>query len=173
MKEKIREGYMLQRKGVSDERRREARELVHKKLLEMTKDYHTILSYYPLPDELDITPFNKILEKENRLSLPKICGEDLVPHSVSNMENQLKTFSHRFLEPDFSCPKTENIDLVIVPGIVFDKTGARVCFGKGHYDKFFHNNKIATIGVCFKEQIFDGKLPQESHDITMERLCIV
>ncbi len=151
----------------------EANSRIYELLREMSAPYHNILSYSPLEDEVCLNSFNKMLAEENRLSLPRIEQRTLVPYRVTDMENQLKTFSHRFLEPDFSCIKSEVIDLVIVPGVVFDRKGGRLGFGKGFYDRFLEEHPAQTIGVCFKEQLFEGLLPLEKHDIYVGKLCAV
>ncbi|MCH9617778.1 MAG: putative protein YqgN [Chlamydiia bacterium] len=173
MKNTIRNSYLSKRKAIAKERREQAHLCLLDRLKEITAGYKKILSYSPLSDEVDTYPFNAFLQQNNRLLLPKIVEESLVPYEVRDMEKQLKTFSHGVLEPDSSCNRNQNIDLAIIPGIAFDKQGARLGFGKGHYDRFLAGKKIRTIGLCFKEQIYDGKLPLEPHDITMERLCIV
>ena len=173
MKQKLREEFLLHRKKITPSRKKEGEALAFIKLKEMTIGYKHILSYSPLMEEVSLNSFNKYLEEEGRLSFPKIEGESLAAYKVSDMESQLKTFSHRFLEPDSSCKKNEHIELILVPGILFDKNGGRVGFGKGYYDKYLENKKIKTIGVLFKEQLYDGILPLEKHDIKMESLCIV
>jgi 5-formyltetrahydrofolate cyclo-ligase len=173
VKEGLRKQFLLKRKEISQERRLEANAQVLEKLIEISRQYNHILSYSPLEWEVCVSSFNKALAKSGRLSLPRIEGSSLVPYRVNDMENQLKTFSHKFLEPDNSCQISDKIDLVIVPGIVFDKNGGRIGFGKGFYDKFLEMSKIPSIGICFKEQILDGDLPIETHDIAMESLCIV
>ena len=171
MKKAIREKFLLSRRSVTQQRREQVEQDLVERLLKMTEGYKNILSYFPLPDEVNISPFNRLLEKENRLLLPKIVDESLVPYAVTSMEKQLKTFSHTFLEPLDSCREAKDIDLVLIPGIAFDKEGGRVGFGKGHYDKFLAKKKIPSIGICFNEQLYDGILPLEPHDIKMERLC--
>ena len=139
----------------------------------MTSGYTNILSYSSFGSEVSMTEFNHYLATDGRLYLPRIDGKVLVPHAVTDMENQLITFSHKFLEPLSSCVKADKIDLVLVPGIAFDKNGGRVGFGKGYYDKYLEDTNAKSIGICFKEQLADGALPLESHDIPMESLCIV
>ena len=173
MKQKLRKKFFLERKKISARRKKEAAISAYDKLINLTKGYNSILSYSPIDNEVSLTKFNLYLQSQGRLSLPKIEEEALVPYAASDMENQLKTFSHKFLEPDNSCKKAEHIDLALVPGILFDKDGGRIGFGKGHYDKFLEKRKIKTIGILFKEQLYEGLLPLESHDIAMEGLCIV
>ena len=60
-----------------------------------------------------------------------------------------------------------NIDLIIVPGISFDKELNRLGFGKGYYDKFLSENNIFKVGICFEKQIV-SKLPVDSYDVKMD-----
>ena len=60
-----------------------------------------------------------------------------------------------------------DIDVVIVPGIAFDKTGGRIGFGKGCYDKFLQNTNAIKIGFCYEFQLYDS-LPGEEHDVKMD-----
>jgi len=67
---------------------------------------------------------------------------------------------------------SEQIDLVIIPLLIFDKNGYRVGYGKGFYDRFLQSCKpeILKIGVCFEEPIELIKDPDE-FDIRMD-FCI-
>lgn len=173
MKKRIREESLLARRAISKKRKIEGDLRAFELLKEMTANYKHVLSYYPILDEVNLHLFNKFLQDEKRLLLPKIVGESLVPCAVMDMEKQLKTFSHKILEPDNTCESHIDVSIAIIPGIAFDKDGGRLGFGKGHYDRFLMDKNIITIGLCYKEQLYNGKLPLESHDITMERLCVV
>jgi 5-formyltetrahydrofolate cyclo-ligase len=55
-------------------------------------------------------------------------------------------------------------DLVLVPGLAFDTTGARLGRGKGFYDRWLAANPtVPSVGICFKCQIVES-LPFEAHD---------
>jgi 5-formyltetrahydrofolate cyclo-ligase len=60
----------------------------------------------------------------------------------------------------------EDIDLIIVPGIAFDKKNVRLGRGHGYYDRFLCAlpNKTRTVGLAFDFQVVEH-LPQDSHDI--------
>ena len=59
----------------------------------------------------------------------------------------------------------KNIDLVLVPGIVFDKEGHRIGYGFGYYDKFLKKvPKAIKLGLTFDFQVID-KIPREMHDL--------
>ncbi len=56
------------------------------------------------------------------------------------------------------------IDVVIVPGVVYDLKGYRIGFGGGYYDRFLVNYPGNLISLAFDNQIID-EVPRESHDI--------
>lgn len=60
-------------------------------------------------------------------------------------------------------------DVIICPGLAFDRNGMRLGYGKGHYDQFLLRCKGAPtkIGLCFDAQIAEA-LPYEKHDIPMD-----
>ena len=60
------------------------------------------------------------------------------------------------------------IDVVLVPGVVFTKEGARMGRGKGFYDRYLSQAGFRglKIGICYAEQIVEA-LPVEPHDVKM------
>lgn len=64
---------------------------------------------------------------------------------------------------------TDNIDLVITPGLLFDVAGYRVGYGGGYFDRFFStfNTPVTKIGICFSEQIRPS-VPRDSFDIPVD-----
>ena len=74
-------------------------------------------------------------------------------------------------QPAFDAGKNEinwnEIDLVIVPGLAFDQSGNRIGYGAGYYDRFLTELKTTSVGLCFKENVFDI-LPHAMHDISVE-----
>lgn len=63
----------------------------------------------------------------------------------------------------------EEIDFVIVPGISFDKSGYRLGYGKGYYDRFLSDINPFKLGVC-KKELFVEKLPHDEFDVKMNKV---
>lgn len=63
----------------------------------------------------------------------------------------------------------EAIDLMIVPGIVFDTYGFRIGFGGGYYDRFLADYPNETCSLLSEDQLMD-KLPAQLHDIPINYL---
>lgn len=57
----------------------------------------------------------------------------------------------------------DEIDLIIIPGIVFDLKGNRIGHGKGFYDRLLKNTKVPIIALAFEFQII-GKIRVDEHD---------
>jgi len=64
----------------------------------------------------------------------------------------------------------EDIDLIFVPGIVFDINGYRVGYGKGYYDRWLEGTDISKrIGLAFEVQLVD-KIPNGKYDLPVGRI---
>jgi 5,10-methenyltetrahydrofolate synthetase len=63
------------------------------------------------------------------------------------------------------------MDLVIVPGVVFDPSGNRVGYGGGYYDRFLSRYRGATLSLLLETQLAES-LPAESHDCPIGRLIM-
>ncbi|MFM8726912.1 MAG: 5-formyltetrahydrofolate cyclo-ligase, partial [Planctomycetaceae bacterium] len=62
-------------------------------------------------------------------------------------------------------------DLIMVPGVAFDRRGARMGHGKGYYDKLLQHARLNTplVALAFECQLFE-EIPVADHDIFMDRL---
>ena len=61
------------------------------------------------------------------------------------------------------------IDVILVPGVAFDRTLNRLGRGKGFYDKILSQTKACKIGICFDFQLLD-RIPTEVHDVRMTQV---
>lgn len=70
---------------------------------------------------------------------------------------------------------TNNIDLIIVPGLGFTSDGSRLGHGKGYYDKYLNalNGSVYTIGLAFHQQILeDNSIPMNPHDVRINEILV-
>lgn len=65
----------------------------------------------------------------------------------------------------------DSIDLIIVPGVAFDRRGGRTGHGKGYYDKMLEHARHATplVALAFECQLFD-EIPMQDHDVFMDKV---
>jgi 5,10-methenyltetrahydrofolate synthetase len=66
-------------------------------------------------------------------------------------------------------PPSKKLDVMIVPGVVFDRSLMRVGRGKGYFDRYFanHASEVIKIGVCFDMQVVD-QIEADDHDVAMD-----
>ena len=60
--------------------------------------------------------------------------------------------------------------LIVVPALAFDRSGNRIGFGGGYYDRFLSQTESGSIGLCF-EEFFLPELPKEDHDVPVSFLA--
>jgi 5-formyltetrahydrofolate cyclo-ligase len=65
----------------------------------------------------------------------------------------------------------EELDIVMVPGVGFDRQGARMGNGQGYYDRLLQQvrSDCSLIGVCYESQLFD-ELVMGPHDVAMHKI---
>lgn len=106
-----------------------------------------------------------------RVLYPAVCGHHLVLRQVEGLE-QLSQGSFGILEPCSTGVdhQADEADLIVVPGVAFDRNGHRIGYGKGFYDRFLQHpgRTAALVGLCHDFQLIDGKIPADQHDIRME-----
>jgi len=96
----------------------------------------------------------------------------LSPSLLTDYDTELVTKRFKILEPREEClhfVPVEEIEVVIVPGVAFDRDGGRIGFGKGFYDNFLKetSSKACTIGIAYQFQIVD-KLPVGKADVSVD-----
>jgi 5-formyltetrahydrofolate cyclo-ligase len=72
--------------------------------------------------------------------------------------------------PEKQCT-AEELDIVMVPGVAFDRRGARMGHGKGYYDKLLQHARPETplVALAFECQFFP-EIPVAPHDIFMDKI---
>jgi len=91
---------------------------------------------------------------------------------IINSFKDLETVYIDLLEPIVAETKSiekEQIDIQIVPGVVFSEKGYRIGFGGGYYDRYLEGFQGEMISLAFEAQT--GKIiPVENHDIPVEKI---
>ena len=106
-------------------------------------------------------PFCKIDQTDLGLSFIQNPAEDLEPGAFGILEPKKE------LREDFPLAK---VDLMTIPGIVFDFSGHRLGYGQGYYDKFLTRiSRAALIGLAFELQLVEH-LPKMPHDIAVQKV---
>jgi len=100
--------------------------------------------------------------------LPVVREDELELRLFTGEDKMVQGSSFGIYEPTGDVfEQIDSIDLIIVPGIAFDKNLNRLGRGKAYYDKLLCSTKAMKVGVCFDFQIVDN-IPTESHDVKMD-----
>ena len=166
-KKRIREGISIIRKNLSREIIAEKSKKIIETLINL-EEYRkaiTIMSYVSLDIEVDTKELIKSeLSNQNKKVIVPYIREGYIKASMLRNYNDLSIGEHGVLEPTNKEEYKAGIDLIIIPGVAFDKTGSRIGFGKGYYDKFLKDyDNTHKVALAFEEQIVDN-VPSEEHD---------
>lgn len=126
------------------------------------RDAQRVMLYASLPDEVQTLDFLEVWRHQKIIILPTVVGDDIIPVELADYVV--------FAEGDFHIPEPQNhpytgdFDLIVVPGMAFDRAGHRLGRGKGYYDRFLAQHPhVHTIGLCFDFQLLP-EIPCEPHD---------
>ncbi len=149
----------------------------------------TVLLYAGLPDEVSTEPLIERCRRDNkRIALPRVVdrGSEIEIEIESEIEIEMDialvndpgrdlvkgTFG--IFEPAADCPALppEAVDLAIVPGRAFDRSGTRVGRGRGFYDRFLPRltSGAAIVAPAFACQVLDAAIETNEHD---RRMCVI
>jgi len=107
------------------------------------------------------------LSQGKKVAVPKCKTSDrLMDFYFINSFEDLTKGAYDIMEPDVDkCQLVTDFSsgVCMVPGLVYDREGYRLGFGKGYYDRFLTNFKGTTIGVCYSRCIVD-ELPRGYYD---------
>ena len=137
--------------------------------LQVTLKYSNIALYYPFKNEACTLRIMKSLHaKCKKVFLPKIQQNNLLIFAEYNDCTQLAKNQLGILEPqNSSYIKSEELDIVIMPCVGFNKQFYRLGMGGGYYDRTFaQDTSTIFIGLAYDFQ-FTNYSFQENHDIEM------
>ena len=170
----LRKKILALRDGLTDSDREEKSALIQEKILAF-KEVETarnIFIYANFRSEVEtMALIAELMKKKKIISIPKTytaenrmdairiedLTADLTPGYCDIPEPKEELLESNVTEP-------QNIDIVILPGSVFDERGGRMGYGGGYYDRFVEKIPFAIrIGLAFEEQVVN-EVPLQPHD---------
>ncbi len=143
------------------------------------KKAEEVLLYWPIKNEVDVTPlFRDALESGKKVFMPCCRRDDpgIMDFGVVRAEGDLLQGSFGIKEPcrdKCEFPDVISPDVMIIPGVGFDRKGYRIGFGGGYYDRFLaHPQKVGSLamGVCYAFQVMD-EIAAEEWDKPVQSIC--
>ncbi len=170
----IRKEKLAQRDGLTSEEISEKSRIIEKKILTLDeiRSALNIFIYVSFRSEVStLWLIEELMKDSKKISVPithvaekkmeaihiEDLSRDLVPGYCNIPEPNEERVHNNVTDP-------LNIDVVIIPGSVFDKRGARFGYGGGYYDRFLEKIPFAVrIGLAFEMQIVE-EAPIQPHD---------
>ena len=168
----MRELLNQKRRLLTDEQKQEASARVIERLeaLECFRSAKTVLIYYPIHNELDLLPLVRKYKHEKTILFPVTHRKtmDACPYRGNALMQRGK---FNIPEPQTE-PYTGNIDLILIPGVAFDRKCNRLGRGGGYYARFLAHRKYSQlIGVGYDFQLVD-QVPAERHDMRLQGVIV-
>lgn len=164
-------------RAMSEESRREQSEAACKVVLalEAFQRAKTVLLYRALPIECNPAAIAAAAQGLGKRVAYPVCGEGrTLGFYVPQSEDAFLPASFGILEPDTSRSVEvlpDEADLVLVPGLAFDRFGGRLGRGAGYYDRFLSQTKAHKVGFTFEEQLVE-RVPMEAFDVKMDCVAV-
>lgn len=137
---------------------------------EVFQQAETVLAYWSMDDEVYTHDFVNKWAGSKTLLLPCVKGDELELRYFDGEERLQPGEGYAIPEPVGELfADWGKIDLILVPGVAFDKFGNRLGRGKGYYDKVLKQTGAYKLGVCFDFQLVE-RVPVEPHDVKMDRV---
>jgi len=141
------------------------------------KKAKVVMFYVSLKDEVDtLLMIDEALKAGKRIAVPVILKEEkrLIAGEIYNRLEDLESQHFGIYQPRQDRAKEiplGDIDLVVVPGVAFDRKNIRLGRGHGYYDRFLSGlpKTTKTIGLAFDFQVLED-LPQDPHDIPVSKI---
>ncbi|ARE89198.1 5-formyltetrahydrofolate cyclo-ligase [Clostridium formicaceticum] len=177
MKKIMRKELLTKRDGLTEE------EVLHKsasafqqlKASSVYNNANNVMVYLAFRNEVSTEEMIKdLFSRGKRVFIPLTVPEtkQLIISELLDMEKDLEIGNFGVLEPKEEAirpvdPKV--LDLVIVPGVGFDKQGYRVGYGGGYYDRFLPRLSpgTPTVALAFEVQLIE-KAPTDEYDFPVE-----
>ena len=131
----------------------------------------TVAVYLPVGSEIDPRPLmGKLIDAGANLALPCVQEDGSMVYRAYQRGDMLEKRPFGLLEPNAEVPKV-NPTLVLTPLLAFDRSGNRLGYGKGHYDRALtrlrEEGRVFVCGLAFFGQEVDA-VPAEPHDVPLD-----
>lgn len=173
MKKELRQTVLNQMKKLSGKEKEQADSWLTQRLLSSAayQKAQVIATYLSMPHEVSTAAFIKQAQLDGkRVLVPKTYGQGRMIF-VDYDESRLQKSSFGLLEPmsEEAVEKTE-IDLIHVPGVVFNSQGFRIGYGGGYYDRYLDDYEGTSVSTIYQVQQEDFTPAQ--HDVAVKELIM-
>jgi 5-formyltetrahydrofolate cyclo-ligase len=178
-KNRLRKTYLEQRDAMDPVVQKRSASLIRQQLFKHPawRDAEQILCYVSFRSEVDTHMIiQEGIRYKKKIHIPIFhpLQKEITPISELKRWGDLIPTGTGLLEPREDAQVLADpaaIQLVLVPGMVFDRKGGRLGFGGGYFDRLLARMPQAKrLGLAFSNQIHDTPLPHEAHDIDVHSI---
>mgnify|MGYP001587048382 CR=1 FL=1 len=177
IKSNLRKTMLQQRKNMTIENANAFSNKIIGTLMELPEfiNCKNIMLYLSFNKEVDTYPLITWCFDNGKTVIAPYCIQaerKIIPFKINNLTNDLTKSTFGVMQPKHDLleeANMEDIDLIIVPGVVFDVHCNRIGFGAGYYDRFLpkKSKNTSTIGIAYDYQIMD-KIPTSKYDVPLD-----
>ncbi|EPH95172.1 5-formyltetrahydrofolate cyclo-ligase [Enterococcus faecalis 13-SD-W-01] len=175
-KEILREKSILSLKSLALEKnKKQKEEQIYQKLFASTiwKNAEVVGITLSGPFELNTHPIiEKAFEEGKKVAAPKTLPQRQMEFFLIEKDSEFTISAFGVKEPpETTHVRPEEIELLIVPGVIYSEKGFRIGFGGGYYDRYLKRYPGKTCSLVFQEQLCEAWEP-EVFDIAVQQLFI-
>ncbi len=174
-KQRIRNTILMKLKTQKEENRNKKSCYIKNKLFRnrVFKKAKTVMFYMSFGGEVDTVDMIKAAQKLGKTVVVPVCGRNrMMSPCVLKDKGALLRGPYGIREPALRKPvNLKSLDLVVVPGLAFDKKGRRLGRGKGYYDRFLPkiSRHSVAIGLAYDFQILPF-IPTTKNDVDVHKV---
>lgn len=170
----LRKKILALRDGISSDELAQKSKVISEKILafkeiEMARNVFIYVNFRS--EVITLSLINELMDRDKVISVPKTYVNEnrMEAIHIDNVKEDLVPGYCDILEPrpdilQSNITEAQNIDVIILPGSVFDERGGRMGYGGGYYDRFVEKIPFAIrIGLAFEEQLV-AEAPLQPHD---------
>lgn len=172
-KNEIRVAMKRRNRGMTDDERREASQRIFARVAALPEfaAARCVGVFCSLADEPDTARALAAWSRCKRVVVPRVEGEEMRFFDYDPATMAAGAFGIVEPGPGARLCRPDEIDLLVVPGVAFTRSGLRLGRGRGFYDRYLSQPGVRAmpVGVCYAHQLAED-LPAEAHDVPMARV---
>ncbi len=172
-KDSLRQRILSERFKLSSGERKAKSRSIEERLFSLPefRDARAVMFYASFRSEVKTWDMiRRALKSGKRVFLPKVKGKGLSLFEIKDFDKDVEPGAWGIPEPNTGiAARMDDIDLVIVPGSVFDEKGNRLGYGAGYYDRLLAGYDGMTVGLAFELQIAP-EVPAGPHDVPVKKI---
>jgi 5-formyltetrahydrofolate cyclo-ligase len=146
-----------------------ASQKIHNRLkqIDAFRAANSIGCYYPIGSEIKTQDImQELLGDGKEVFLPKVDGDNMSFRKIKGLDD-LEKGNFDIMEPKENCPKTDDVEIVLVPTVGITRAGIRIGYGYGFFDRYLSTSKARTISLTYSKQIVKS-IPFSEKDIKID-----